>query len=94
MTSDYGQLITALSGGEPVDLIIDGIFSPASIGENGMPQGYCFLDNGEGVSFLNLNAYMGSAPEEMMANKSDDMRPFACELPAFDTSEHDAWLAE
>ncbi|MEM7289661.1 MAG: parallel beta-helix domain-containing protein [Pseudomonadota bacterium] len=91
-TTDYGQLFTGILGGEPVDLIVDGIFHPASINDAGMPQGYCFKNNGD-ISFVNLNAGMGGAPEEMMANKSGDMSPFDCELPPFDTSEHNAWLA-
>ncbi len=92
-TTEYGQLFTGVLGGQPVDLIIDGIFNPASIDENGMPQGYCFKNNGENIKFVNLNAGMGASPEEMFSNKSEDMSPFDCELPAFDTSEHNQWLA-
>ena len=91
-TTEYGQLFSAILGGGPVDLIIDGIFNPASLDDSGMPQGYCFTNNGDNLKFVNLNAAMGSAPEEMAQNKSSDMSPFDCELPAFDTSEHNKWL--
>ena len=91
-TTEYGQLLTAISGGEPIDLLTDGIFKPSSIDSQGVPQGYCFKSNGENLSFVNLNAGLGASPEDMLKNKSDDLSPFDCELPAFDTSEHDTWL--
>lgn len=91
-TTEYGQLIAAVLGGEPVDLLTDGIFNPASIDENGQPQGYCFKNNGENIKFVNLNAGMGTSPEEIFRNKTTDISPFNCDLPSFDTSEHDSWL--
>lgn len=91
-STEYGQLLTAIMGGEPVDLIIDGIMNPAAVDEQGKPKGYCFRNNGEGIKFVNLNAGMGDAPEEMIRNKSEDMSMFDCELPVFDTSEHNQWL--
>ena len=93
VSTEYGQLLTAVNGGAPVDLITDGIFKPSSMDENGNPQGYCFKNNGPDISFINLNAAMGSAPEDMMQNKTTDLGPFDCTLPAFDTSEHNQWLA-
>ncbi|MCB0628672.1 MAG: parallel beta-helix domain-containing protein [Saprospiraceae bacterium] len=84
-TTRFGQLITALFGGEPVDIITDGIFKPDAVDESGKLTGYCFRDNGE-VSFVNLNAAMGTAPEELAKNLSRDMSPFDCELPAFDVA--------
>ncbi|MBO6574209.1 MAG: right-handed parallel beta-helix repeat-containing protein [Rhodothermales bacterium] len=92
MSSEYGQLITALGQGQPVDIITDGIFSPASLDASGIPQGYCFRENGD-IRFLNLNAHLGTAPEDLMRNMSSELGPFDCELPTFDTSNHDAWLA-
>ncbi len=91
-STEYGQLFTGILGGEPVDLIIDGIFSPAAIGEDGMPKGYCFKNNGDDIKFVNLNAAMGAEPQDMAQNMNQDMSPFDCELPAFDTSDHDSWL--
>lgn len=92
-TTEYGQLFTAVLGGEPVDIIIDGIFNPSSIDAQGRPQGYCFKNNGEDIQFVNLNVGMGASPEDMMKNKSEDISPFDCELPTFDTSDHNAWLS-
>lgn len=92
VSTEYGQLLTAITGGEPVDILTDGIFKPDSYDESGQPQGYCFKNNGEALSFVNLNAGLGASPEEMMQNKSDDLSPFDCELPDFDTSAHNAWL--
>ncbi|MEZ5043625.1 MAG: parallel beta-helix domain-containing protein [Saprospiraceae bacterium] len=91
-STEYGQLLTAVLGGQPVDLVIDGIFKPSSLDEAGKPIGYCFRNNGA-ISFANLNAGMGDKPEEIMQNMDKDLSKFDCELSAFDTSEHDAWLA-
>jgi parallel beta-helix repeat protein len=92
-TSDYGKLLTAVNGGEPVDLLTDGIFKPSSMDENGNPVGYCFRNNGTDIKFLNLNAGKGGSPEEIMKNMDNDLSKFDCELQNFDTSEHDKWLA-
>ena len=92
-TTEYGQLLTAILGGEPVDLITDGIFKPSSFDEKGIPSGYCFKNNGDDLKFVNLNAGLGVSPEEIMKNMSTDISLFDCDLPVFDTSEHDQWLA-
>ncbi len=92
-TTDYGKLFTAVLNGEPVDLITDGIFKPSSMDENGNPIGYCFKNNGKDIKFVNLNAGMGSSPEEIIKNMNTDLSKFDCDLPDFDTSEHDKWLA-
>ena len=91
-STEYGQLLTAILGGNPVDIVTDGIFKPSSMSEDGKPSGYCFKNNGE-VSFVNLNAGMGDKPEEIAKNMTTDMSPFNCDLSPFDTSEHDSWLA-
>ncbi len=91
-TSDFGQLLTALLQGESFDIVIDGIFKPSTLDENGNPTGICFRNNGD-VSFVNLNAGMGASPEEMAKNMSQDMSLFECNLESFDTKEHDEWLA-
>jgi len=91
-TTDYGQLFTAVLGGEPADIITDGIFKPSSLDENGKPIGYCFKNNGD-VKFINLNAGMGATPADIVKNMNTDMSLFDCDLPSFDTSEHDKWLA-
>lgn len=91
-STEYGQLLTAVLGGQPVDIVTDGIFKPTSMGENGLPIGYCFKNNGE-VKFVNLNAGMGDKPEEIAKNMNTDITPFDCDLSPFDTSEHDSWLA-
>ena len=88
-TTDYGKLFTGILGGQPVDLIIDGIMKPGAGVESGS---YCFTNNGD-ISFINLNAGIGSSPEEMAQNMNTDLSKFDCNLPSFDTSEHDAWLA-
>lgn len=89
-TTDYGKLMTAAFGGKAYDIMIDGIFKPNS---DGVPTAsYCFKNNGD-ISFVNLNAHLGDSPAEIAENKSHDMSPFECELPDFDTAEHDAWLA-
>jgi len=91
-TTEYGQLLTQAFGGKAYDLVIDGIFKPSSIGQDGSPTSYCFSNNGD-ISFVNLNAGMGSSPEEIAKNSNHDLSKFDCDLPEFDTKEHDAWLA-
>ena len=92
-STEYGQLLTAINGGEPVDLLTDGIFKPSSIDANGNPIGYCFRNNGENIKFINLNAGLGAEPEAILKNMDNDLSKFDCELEIFDTSEHDKWLA-
>lgn len=91
-TTDYGKLLTAVLGGRAVDIVTDGIFKPGSMGESGQLSGYCIRNNGD-VHFVNLNAGMGAAPEAIAKNMNTDISIFDCELPEFDTSEHDQWLA-
>jgi parallel beta-helix repeat protein len=90
-TTDYGRLFTAALGGQPYDLVIDGIFKPGTLDANGNPS-YCFKNNGD-ISFVNLNAGMGASLEEIMKNKDHNLERFNCDMPLFDTSAHDAWLA-
>lgn len=85
-TTDAGKLISGLFGNETYDILIDGIFKPNE------PMSYCFKNNGD-ISFANLNAAKGLAPEDMMKNLDHDISPFDCELPDFDTADHNAWLA-
>lgn len=85
-TTDAGKLISGLFGNDTYDILIDGIFKP------NQPNSYCFKNNGD-ISFANLNASKGLSPEEMMKNLDHDMSPFDCELPDFDTKDHNAWLA-
>jgi hypothetical protein len=91
-TTEYGQLLSAILEGEPVDLVTDGIFKPTSVDENGNLTGYCFRNNGSAIRFLNLNAGLGVSPEEIMKNMDSDISPFQCDLPQFDTGKHDDWL--
>lgn len=92
MTTEFGQLLTAILGGKPVDMLTDGIFKPSLMDEAGRPTGYCFKNNGD-ISFVNLNAGLGAEPEAIAQNMNMDISLFDCELPAFDTAEHDEWLA-
>lgn len=92
-TTDYGKLLTAVLGGQSVDIVTDGIFKPGSMGEDGQLNGYCIRNNGAAIRFVNLNAGMGAAPEAIAKNMNTDMSIFDCTLPEFDTSEHDQWLA-
>lgn len=91
-STEYGQLLTAVLEGNPADIIIDGIFKPSSSDESGFNQSYCFKNNGENLSFVNLNAGLGASPEEIMKNKTSNLSQFNCDLPDFDTSDHNKWL--
>lgn len=86
ISTDYGKLIHAALDGKAYDFVIDGIFKP------GEAPSYCFKNNGD-VSFVNLNAGLGADPVSIRKNLNHDISIFDCELPNFDTSDHDAWLA-
>ena len=91
-SSDFGKLFHALFGGKAYDIVVDGIFKPSTLDEEGNPTGICFRNNGE-VSFVNLNAAKGMSPEELMQNLDHDQSKFDCELPSFDLGDYDKWLA-
>ena len=93
MSTEAGQLISFITEGKGVDILMDGIFKPGLPDVNGNASSYCIRNNGENLTFFNLNAGLGASPEEMMKNKDTDLKKFDCELPDFDTSEHDKWLA-
>ena len=92
-STDYGKLLTMLLGGEPADMITDGIFNPAFTDELGRPEGFCFKNNGE-LRFVNLNGGESADPEVMARNMNTDITIFNCNLPGFDTSDHDRWLEQ
>jgi parallel beta-helix repeat protein len=92
-STDFGKLISAVAGGAPVDLLVDGIFKPSTLDEAGRPQGYCLRNNGDDLLFINLNGAKGMTPEAIGKNMDNDISIFDCSLPEFDTSEHDKWLA-
>jgi len=90
-TTDNGKFVTAVVGDNNYDIIIDGIFKPGT--EDGArPTSYCISNNGD-VSFINLNAGMGASVEEVLKNMNNDLSIFDCNLPDFDTEDHDAWIA-
>ena len=92
-TTDFGKLIAAVTQGQTVDMAMDGIFNPATLDANGLPTGdaaFCFQNNGN-VSFINLNAGMGSAPEDIAKNLSTDLGAFDCSLEGIDITEEVNW---
>jgi parallel beta-helix repeat protein len=95
-STDFGKMIAAVTQGKTVDIAMDGIFNPATIGEKGVPTGesaFCIKNNGN-VSFVNFNASKGSNPEEVAKNLTTDISVFDCSLPSVDITGHDAWLAK
>ena len=90
-TTDNGKMIHAVLEGKAYDILVDGVYKPGSE-VDGRPTSYCIHDNGD-ISFVNLNAGMGESQEEMVKNLNHDMSQFDCTMPAFDTEEHNAWLA-
>lgn len=91
-TTDFGKLFTVLFDGKAFDIMIDGIYKPGTVDEDGNPTNICIKDNGENLSFVNLNAGMGGSPEEMAANMSMDMSVLDCEMPTIDLGEFDDWI--
>jgi len=90
--SDFGKLFTAIFEGKSFDIVIDGIFKPSSLDENGHPTGFCFQNNGD-ISFVNLNAGKGASPEAIAKNMDTDLSKFDCKMDGLDTKKHDEWLA-
>lgn len=91
-STEFGQVLTALTQGQGVDIAIDGIFNPATVGENGLPAGeasICLRNNGE-VSFLNINAAKGRSPEEWAQVMNNDMSGFECDGRRVELAD---WLA-
>lgn len=91
-TTDFGKLLYAICGEQSPDIIIDGIFNPATLDENGKPTGFCFKNNGD-IIFRNMNAAMGATPEDIAKNMTDDISVFDCEMPSFELGDFDKWLA-
>ena len=92
-STESGQFFTAISGGKAMDIVMDGVFKPGLPDINGNESSYCMRNNGEDIRFLNLNAHKGSEPKDILKNMDTNYAKFDCELPDFDTSEHDKWIA-
>ncbi|MFK8006614.1 MAG: parallel beta-helix domain-containing protein [Saprospiraceae bacterium] len=92
-TTDFGKLLYAICGEESPDIIIVGIFNPATLDKNGKPTGFCFKNNGD-ITFRNMNAAMGATPEDIVKNMNDDISIFDCEMPSFELGDFDKWLAK
>ena len=90
-TTEFGSLLKALLNDNPVDLVIDGILLPVEGNPN--PNKYCFKNNGVNTTFLNLNAGKGQDPKDLMKNMNSDISVFDCDLPEFNTADHNKWLA-
>ena len=90
-TTEFGMLMTQGFGGQAFDLIIDGIFKPSTLDEDGNPTGFCFVNNGD-ISFLNLNVGMSESFDDIGKHVDSDLEKFNCTLSEFDTEDHDDWL--
>ncbi len=90
-TTDFGKMLSGYFQGKPIDIVIDGLFSPSDIGDDGKIKGFCIQKNGD-ITFTNFNMYKGQKPEEVMKNMSTDINQFDCSLPVFNTDCHNAWL--
>jgi len=77
-TTEFGQMISALFGGKPQDILIDGIFNPDT--NTGSP--ICFQNNGEDIRFTNLNAGLAEGVEGMLQTMDHNLPAFECALPA------------
>jgi len=91
VTSDYGQLLTAVAGGKNFEIALDGIYKPGTETTDGRPTTYCLRNNGT-PTFINLNVHLGNAPEQIAQNLDHDLERWNCILPDFDTEDHDDWL--
>ena len=99
VTSDFGQLFTALSGGKPIGIAIDGVINPAHFNEDGTPKpehANCIRNNGD-VPFINLNAYKamgenGLDMAKLAAALEFDVEKFNCEGVSVDLDGHDDWM--
>ena len=88
-TTSFGQLLTILNQGQYQDVIFDGIIDPTDLDEKGIPissKRICISNNGE-ISFVNLNAGMGTDPQAMAQNMNKDIGPFDCTHPSITLDE-------
>ena len=92
-STQSGQLLSAVSEGKAMDIVMDGVFKPGLPDVNGNTSSYCMRNNGDNLRFLNLNAHKGSELKDFLQNKDTNYAKFDCALPDFDTSEHDKWIA-
>jgi parallel beta-helix repeat protein len=77
-STEFGQMISVLFGGQPQDILIDGIFHP----DTNTGQPVCFENNGEGLRFANLNAAQAEGVEGMLKTMDQNLTVFECSLPA------------
>ena len=92
-STESGQLLTAISSGKALDMVTDGVFKPGLPDINGNASSYCMRNNGDDIRFVNLNAHKGPTVEDFLKNMDTNYAKFDCDLPDFDTTEHDKWLA-
>ncbi|MBR9923269.1 MAG: hypothetical protein GYB31_20755 [Bacteroidetes bacterium] len=100
-TTEFGQLLSMVSQGQPMGIAYDGIFNPAYVNESGEileEHRICFSNNGE-LPFLNLNAMQAMGESGLMVEKlpeviSMDPAPFDCQLESLSLEGHNAWLSE
>ncbi len=76
-TTEFGQMISALFGGQPQDILIDGIFHP----DTNTGQPVCFQNNGEDLRFNNLNAAQAEGVQGMLETMDQNLAAFECSLP-------------
>lgn len=99
VTTDFGQLFTALGQGKPVGIAYDGVINPAHFNEDGtMKEAHkiCIRENGE-IPFMNLNAYKAMDENGLDMSKlatviEMDLSRFDCENAALDLGDFSTWL--
>ena len=99
VTKEFGQMVNALFGPKPQDIVIDGIFDPKHVDKNGKLTGdrrVCIRNNGEDIRFVNLNANGAEKVGDLKRSLDRDLTAFDCELPEIDITEElkevAAWL--
>ena len=99
VTTDFGKLFTALSGGKPVGIAYDGVVNPAHFNEDGsMKEEHkiCFRNNSN-IPFMNLNAYKAMGKDGLDMAKlakaiETDGSAFDCEKGTITLKDLDKWL--
>jgi len=102
MTTDFGKLFATINQGKPGGIALDGIVNPAFMNEDGTYKDehkVCIRNNGEGIPFMNLNAYKAMGKDGLDMKKlattiEMDASKFNCEMTAIDLTEANSWMEE
>lgn len=84
LSTNLGKLMNLVFKGQTQDIVIDGMYDPAILDENGnVPNDrkICIRNNGADIRFANLNAHKADKPQDISKTLDRDMSKVDCSLP-------------